>query len=100
MDVIIALLMRRWGVLVMGGVFVLVGFVILCAHLTFAVGWPSLSGMAFYPGLPSSSPLSGSGAEMSPGRSASLSGQISIALGVALLFGWIGFSLGKRSGPA
>ncbi|WP_349902733.1 hypothetical protein [Parafrigoribacterium humi] len=97
---IIAPLIRRWGVLVMGGAFLLVGIVLVCTHLSLVAGWghyAPMSDMAFYPGLPSShAPLGGELAE-TPERYASRGGQILIALGITLLAGWVGFTLSCRS---
>ncbi len=94
----IAPFMRRWGVLVLGGAFLLVGVVVLSIHPAFAFSWSSyapMSDMVFYPGLPSNYSVLHTGARED--HYTSLGGQISVALGVTLLFGWVGFALGRYS---
>jgi hypothetical protein len=93
-----ALFMRRWVILASGALLLVLGAVILNTHLPIALGWVEyapVSGMAFYPGLASApGSLDGVGTFESY---ASFGGQISIALGTALITGWIGFALGRRA---
>ncbi|MEO7123945.1 MAG: hypothetical protein ABI400_12680 [Lacisediminihabitans sp.] len=90
---------RRWVVLTLGCMFLLLGVVVLFTHLTLAFGWAArlpMYDMAFYPGLPSTPSVLRTGQVVaSAGNYASLGGQISIALGVTLLAGWVGFTLGS-----
>jgi hypothetical protein len=99
LDMIITLFIRRWCILAMGGALLLLGLVVLYAHVAFAFDWVAYSPatiVAFYPGLPSAEETDiGRAAMTSPEGITSLSGQILIALGATLVSGWTGFALGS-----
>lgn len=91
---------RHWVILFSGTLLLVLGVVMLCAHLPFAFGWAQyapVSGMAFYPGLSHDHGMAVDVGHVSFDHYASVSGQIAIALGLSLITGWIGFALGKRA---
>lgn len=91
---------RHWAILAAGGILLVLGVVVLCTNLPIAFGWTEyapISGMAFYPGLAGAHGVFDGAGRVSFDRYASFNGQIAIVLGVALVTGWIGFSLGKRA---
>jgi hypothetical protein len=100
MDMTFAPIARRWVILVSGSLLLVLGVIVLCTNLPIAFGWAEyapISGMAFYPGLSSAHGIVDGIGRVSFDRYASFSGQIAIALGIALVTGWIGFALGKRA---
>lgn len=99
MDMTFAPFARRWVILAVGGLLLVLGVVVLCTNLPIALGWAEYApffSMAFYPGLSSAQGMVEGVGRVSD-RYASFSGEIAIALGVALVTGWIGFALGKRA---
>lgn len=100
MDMIFAPFMRRWVILVSGVLLLISGVVVLSTNLSIALEWAEyapVSGMAFYPGLSSAHVATNGLAGVAFGSYANFSGQIAVALGVALVAGWAGFALGKRA---
>lgn len=73
------------------------GLTVFLTHSTIVLGWTEyapVNGMAFYPGLPGGHTAIQNAAGSAPNRYASVSGQISIAVGLILVSGWIGFAMG------
>lgn len=76
-------LLKRWGLLAVGLVLVIVGLTIANQPLTF--GWFGYADGAF--------------ARFSPTLMAMPTGAaLALAAGIALIAGWLGFRLGNRSG--
>lgn len=83
----------------LGLAFVLFGLFVFLSRSTLAFAWTAhspVSGLAFYPGSPATYSLAGAEADLAPNRYLAFSGQISIAIGLALSAGWVGFRLGRR----
>jgi hypothetical protein len=91
--------MRRWGILALGVALILFGLAILLSRSTLAFAWTAhapVSGLAFYPGSPAAYSMAAAEAHLGPNRYLAFSGQIAIAIGLALSAGWVGFRLGRR----
>jgi hypothetical protein len=91
--------LRRWCLPVLGVVFLAFGLVVFLTQSTLTASWTVYdlaAGTALTPGAPTLQ--FGQVGEGIPHqvRQLSLSGQLSIAVGIALLAGWSGFALGKR----
>ena len=91
--------LRRWCVPVLGVVFLAFGLLVFLTQSTLTASWTVYdlaAGTALAPGAPTLQ--FGQVGEGYPHqvRQLSLSGQLSIAVGIALMAGWIGFALGKR----
>ena len=91
--------LRRWCVLVTGVALLAFGLVVFLTQSTVTVSWTAYdlaSGTALLPGAPSLQFGNGGDGLTHQVRRLSLSGQLSIGVGVALVAGWVGFALGKR----
>jgi hypothetical protein len=92
-------LLRRWCVLVLGIALLAFGLVVFLTQSTISVSWTAYdlaSGTALLPGAPNVQFGNGGEGLSHQVRQLSLSGQLSIGVGVALVAGWVGFALGKR----
>lgn len=97
----VTLLLRRFGLLILGAALLAWGLGVFLTQSTVSVSWIAYdlsSGTAMLPGAPSVQFGNGDAFQPHQFRQLSLSGQLSIAVGAALLAGWIGFALGKRRG--
>jgi hypothetical protein len=91
--------LRLWCIPVLGVAFLAFGLLVFLTQSTVTASWTVYdlaAGTALAPGAPTLQ--FGQAGEGIPHqvRQLSLSGQLSIAMGVALIAGWIGFALGRR----
>jgi hypothetical protein len=91
--------LRRWCVPVIGVAFLAFGLLVFLTQSTVTASWTVYdlaAGTALAPGAPNLQfGHAGEGISHQV-RQLSLSGQLSIAVGIALMAGWTGFALGKR----
>lgn len=90
---------RRWSLLILGAALLAWGLAVFLTQSTISVTWISYdlaSGTALFPGAPDVQFGNADALHPHQVRRLSLSGQLAIGLGIALVAGWIGFALGKR----
>jgi hypothetical protein len=91
--------LRRWCVPALGVVFLAFGLLVFLTQSTLTASWTVYdlaAGTALAPGAPTLQFGQVGEGYSHQVRQLSLSGQLSIAVGIALTAGWIGFALGKR----
>jgi hypothetical protein len=92
-------LLRRWCLPVLGVAFLAFGLLVFLTQSTVTASWTVYdlaAGTALAPGAPTLQFGDSGEGNWHQVRQVSLNGQVSIAVGIALLAGWIGFALGKR----
>ncbi|MEO7006070.1 MAG: hypothetical protein ABI275_07150 [Terrimesophilobacter sp.] len=91
--------LRRWCIPILGATLLSFGLVIFLTQSTISASWTVYdlaAGTALAPGAPTLQFGQSNDGLSHQVRQLSLSGQLSIAVGIALLAGWIGFALGRR----
>ncbi|GAB3035738.1 hypothetical protein GCM10027052_12180 [Parafrigoribacterium mesophilum] len=91
--------LRRWCIPILGVIALCFGLVVFLTQSTLTASWTVYdlaAGTALAPGAPTLRIGQDGGGLSHQVRQLSLSGQISIAVGIALLSGWVGFALGRR----
>lgn len=91
--------LRRWCIPILGVTLLSFGLVVFLTQSTISASWTVYdlaAGTALAPGAPTLQFGHASEGLSHQVRQLSFSGQVSIAVGIALLAGWVGFALGRR----